>query len=221
MTKHLRIFFLAATLFLSARVSGQLVITNISGIPVFPAHVDTVTYSISVDVLNVDSANPFIDFIEISCSANNHLSTLIPAIGMDTILPLDTITKSNPQFHFTPANFDDGDNVVVIWPAAQNHPGIGDSTTIHIYYDSYVGIDEPNRLPVKIYPNPATEFLYLGGLNEFKVKRVRIHDVIGKEIYNAIPASELIPIKYLTPGTYVISVESVDGRQRVIQFVKE
>jgi hypothetical protein len=223
MTKRIRILFLVSTLFLSARVSAQLMVTNISGIPLWPTPViDTSSYIVSVDVFNADSANPFVDFIDIMFSANGHVppATLVPAVGMDSILPLGTVTKSNQQFQLSPVNFDDGDNIVVIWPAAQTHPGIGDSTTIHIFFLS-TGVDEINPLPVSIYPNPATEYLYLGGLNEFKLKRVRILDAIGKEVYSGIPVSELISIKNLTAGSYVIAIESTDGRQRMIQFVKK
>jgi len=176
MIKHIRILSFITLFFIANGISAQLRIVSLD--PNFPqsggiAQQVIPWYSGYFDVVS-DSANQVVDYIDVFLRADSNLqdtiqnpiSILIFAPVQDSIIQGDTINKliPSPGYHFDPLYFDDGDNIVVIWPAWRTTPGHSDTLTTHIFFERIIGIDELSQLPVKIYPNPASEYLLLGGL---------------------------------------------------------
>lgn len=102
-----------------------------------------------------------------------------------------------------PLKFLDGGNTVVIWPAA---PGILTTDTIirDVYVLNFESVDENDLIQMHLYPNPATDFIYIQSTE--KVEKVRIYDLQGKQIFSY--SGSWVPVSELEIGYYVVEAET-------------
>lgn len=74
--------------------------------------------------------------------------------------------------------------------------------------------------PVKLYPNPAPQFLYIE--SPFQMKGITVLDLTGKRMFS-VPVSHerayRLSLVSLAPGSYVLLIKGQDG-QSVQRFVK-
>ena len=68
-----------------------------------------------------------------------------------------------------------------------------------------------------VYPNPANNELNIIGKDE--INRVEIFDLLGKSLLIQNKAISKIDIQFLTPGFYLIQVNS-SSKQQQIKFIK-
>jgi hypothetical protein len=226
MKKFLFLFFII--LITGTAGAQHLRISSISGIPLFPG--DTVfeasQYSVSVIVVNDDSvAFDLSDTIDILITNNDSLfttDTIATYSDTTSLFPGDSVTISNSLYVFEAPHFDDGDNIVVVWPQARISGGTYDSLSFEIYYVSLgSGIDEQEVSGLIVYPNPSTDYLFLGNSHKFKIKQVRILDLSGKEIYLDKTQNLVIPISNLKAGQYLLEVQNTGGRKKVFTIQKK
>jgi hypothetical protein len=94
--------------------------------------------------------------------------------------------------------------------------------------DTIVGIAEIPKidLGLKVYPNPASETINISVSENVKVEKISIYEVTGRvviEAINGLPLGEGglrgIDISNLSPGMYLIEVETKDGLQEVTRLV--
>ncbi|OJW84506.1 MAG: hypothetical protein BGO69_10965 [Bacteroidetes bacterium 46-16] len=79
----------------------------------------------------------------------------------------------------------------------------------------------PGMADVIIYPNPASDELYMD--NVPKGTNVRLFNMMGQQLYQgtAIKAREAININVLPAGTYFLEFTDPEGRQSTARFAKE
>lgn len=80
------------------------------------------------------------------------------------------------------------------------------------------GIEDLDNFKLFIYPNPASDYLYIS--NPSNLKRVEIHSITGQRIKNIQILNKRIEIIDLPNGVYVISAESVSGEVLTSKFFK-
>jgi hypothetical protein len=106
-----------------------------------------------------------------------------------------------------PLKFVDGNNTVVIWPAA---PGY--QTTDTIFKDVYViefnAMDEMALIDLNLYPNPVNGILFIKG--NFELESVRIMSLDGREILSA--KNKQIDLSNFATGIYVVEVKAENGK---------
>ena len=78
---------------------------------------------------------------------------------------------------------------------------------------------------IRIYPNPASEYLnVISGFSTHGVTSVKVFDVLGKiagqQSYQDVEILK-IPVGYLTPGVYLLMVETPDGQHSAKPFMKK
>lgn len=178
----------------------HLRISNISGIPVTGIPNNTVyevnTYdSIEVTIVNEDTLS-FSDSIAIYIKSGSiqFIDTLIN----ETIVNIasgDSVTLHRSGFVFSRVYFDEGDNIVVVWPAARITPIVSDSVTFNIFFISLLASSpEFPKEEIMLFLNPVSKYLSIVGLTPLDIKRVRIYDLLGKEICNHSSIQQHIPI---------------------------
>lgn len=118
--------------------------------------------------------------------------------GADSVL-LDTVTVNvNPAF------FQEGNNTVVIWPAA---PG---TLTIDTFYINvtYNSINEliNNDINIHMGPNPANDKLYLGDPQNL-VQQVRIRSLEGK-LLGTGSTNSILWLNGFNSGVYLIELQA-------------
>ena len=93
------------------------------------------------------------------------------------------------------------------------------SETLQVTIDDCTGIEEGNIATVKVYPNPASDKLYISGLDNASI---RVYNLPGSEIIRLSNASGQIEmnISLWNKGVYLVKVEQSRGLS-VFQVVKK
>ncbi|HNW49963.1 MAG TPA: DNA/RNA non-specific endonuclease [Prolixibacteraceae bacterium] len=77
----------------------------------------------------------------------------------------------------------------------------------------------PHNQPIQIYPNPASDHLVINGIVE--MSEISICDVWGRVVYQQeISVNETIPIEWLNPGIYQVTIQTHKGSYNTSRFVK-
>ncbi|MCJ7934495.1 MAG: T9SS type A sorting domain-containing protein [Chryseobacterium sp.] len=72
---------------------------------------------------------------------------------------------------------------------------------------------------VKLYPNPASDYLYLK--TDRKIANVKIHDASGKLVKSQDKPDRKIDVSQLASGTYMMVVKGADGTSSTHNFIKK
>lgn len=224
----LRSLFIFAFISVSIQLSfgqARLSITNLANFPI--AGVDT-----AYDIQTYDSIT-----ITLSNTGNQAVTGgydvmllgnpgLIDTLFTDTsatlqIFPGDSIIARPLPYQFDLTHFDDGDNIVVVWPAARAAGVQADTLTIGVYFVRLSGIDEPERSTLLAYPNPAIQFIKLESSPDNDVKYVRIIDSKGALVYYSTEFKSYIDVSRLYSGVYLIEIGQKDGKSRFAKIIRE
>ena len=85
-------------------------------------------------------------------------------------------------------------------------------------YDETTGFDELNKINFQVYPNPASNYLYIS--NTANLKRIEIFSVTGQKVKTVETFDNKIHVAELPQGVYVISAESNLGEIFSSKFFK-
>jgi len=85
-------------------------------------------------------------------------------------------------------------------------------------YDETTGFDELNKINFQVYPNPASNYLYIS--NTANLKRIEIFSVTGQKVKTVETFDNKIHVAELPQGVYVISAESNSGEIFSSKFFK-
>lgn len=89
-----------------------------------------------------------------------------------------------------------------------------DKVTYEVHYDFIVGQDQPEAKDIKIYPNPAQDYLYLSNWQG----ESEIFNILGVSVLKA--EGQCLEISSLRSGVYYLRLD--DGQEKVIyKFYKE
>jgi hypothetical protein len=108
---------------------------------------------------------------------------------------------------------------IVVQLGGENH-----SVPAQFYFDNFQLLDptglDANELPqISIYPNPATDFIYLNGIEE--ARAVHIYSVNGQLVKSYQEFNDKINISELNEGLFLITVTTLDGKQISSRFIKK
>jgi len=120
-------------------------------------------------------------------------------------------------------------NIIVVWPTGAKSTGgykVGcvDSVTYYknITISNIAGIPNDKNAfnPVKLFPNPTSNYLNLQLTDPaVTLKFVRITDISGKEVFNQDGNMEKIDVSALKSGLYFLEVNCTDKRKAVYSFI--
>ena len=75
---------------------------------------------------------------------------------------------------------------------------------------------------LSIYPNPASEYIYVGGNSQADVMDYMILNTLGKRIQNGqLDQKHSISIYNLTPGIYILKLTNSDGKVYTKEIIKQ
>lgn len=85
------------------------------------------------------------------------------------------------------------------------------------------GETKPKENILKLYPNPTTQFLYIGKESDKTYNNVSIVDISGKLVLQkkSHQYNEAIDVSSFVPGTYMIVSKTVDGKVYKNKFIKK
>lgn len=226
--RKILLFILFGMLTAAASAQPHLRISSLSRFPVSPndtAYEAQVYDSITVQIDNIGNT-VLVDQYDVFMSARpadrdtlyyypDTFQTVLQA-GMTLIYNVD-------NFRFSPSHYDDGDNIIVVWPAARNTPNVtSDTLTFHIYFYSLThSIPEDGLSPITFYPNPATDYILLQIPDKNVLKQVRIFDLSGRLLFDLPEGNAYIPISNWARGMYLLEMTGVKGERLVRKIVVE
>lgn len=116
------------------------------------------------------------------------------------------------------------DEIRVIWPS-----GIVDvienpssNSTQHVIEGSFpLSLPEINGVKVGIYPNPTSNFLTIENLDLLNPKSIKVFNPLGQEVISNDKLSEQINVSSLQNGTYILTIETTDGKKHSESFIKK
>ncbi len=62
-----------------------------------------------------------------------------------------------------------------------------------------------------IYPNPATDLLYIKNNNTTKIRNVKIYNAVGQKVIEVNNPATTIPLQKLSSGVYTVKIETNNG----------
>ena len=73
-----------------------------------------------------------------------------------------------------------------------------------------MSVSEHNQIEVKIYPNPATNFVQV---SSDEIQRVEVYNMMGQIVFeqNYNDSQVTIPTSGMAPGTYAVKVTATNG----------
>lgn len=104
----------------------------------------------------------------------------------------------------------------------RTYPTFGTSAMVVMRFDnSILGVTDNFLSEVRLYPNPASEYIMLQ-LNESSSSlNVEIVDILGKRVYaSEVSQNERLDVSNLVQGTYFVKL-SLSGKSEVIRFIKK
>ena len=224
--RHLLITIFFAFAILPTFGQVHLRITSLSRFPVSPT--DTAYENRSYDSIQVAIQNTS-NFI---LNNDNIVIYIVgnPALGVDSLYSdtaLYTITPGTstsilvPPYNFHPTHYDDGDNIVVVWPAARTTPYTCDSLIFHVYFVSLLAnIDHPENSSFAIAPNPISDYIVLELPDDSGLKQVRIIDSLGRIMFTLKDGRNYIPTNEWSTGIYYLQYYDRTGKSISKKLVK-
>ncbi|MEN8857381.1 MAG: T9SS type A sorting domain-containing protein [Flavobacteriaceae bacterium] len=73
---------------------------------------------------------------------------------------------------------------------------------------------------IKVFPNPANEFIELKGISNLENSNVRVTNVLGKEVFKSNLVTSKINVSKLNSGIYILSIQS-ENKLKNIKFIKQ
>ena len=83
-------------------------------------------------------------------------------------------------------------------------------------YQTYLGVNDVNKIQIKIYPNPAKDIINI--TSDKKINSVEVYDYLGRLIKTEFSAK--INISQLVKGTYILKIKT-DSGETIEKFIKE
>ncbi len=141
--------------------------------------------------------------------------------------PINTSIDSNATdtvaliAHVSQPAFKVGPSVVVIWPIATAGSLIAkDSLRFNIrILEDPAGIDDADAKKLRAFI--LNDQLYLQKQGEIQLKRVRIYDILGKEILNITNPGDRTTLPQMNTGIYLAEITYNDNKRMVFRFYNE
>ena len=208
---------------LSAQV--HLRITSLSRFPVAPTDTafESLVYdSIQSTVENIGNS-VLVDNVSIFLRANpaNQQDTIYDDSTVYTLQAGTSISIMSNGYRPKPTHFDDGDNIVVVWPAARTTPYTCDTLTFHVYFVSLINGIKLAENPIHLGPNPVNDHLLVQIEPKNFLQQVRILDMLGNEILVLSPGQNFISTANWTAGIYFLETTNQNGTTFRRKIVKE
>lgn len=196
---------------------GEIRIVSLTHFPVAP--VDTAYESNTYDSIGITISNignsVIVDHFDVFASARPaDIDTIFydPDTTNKVLQTGDSLEQFRNGFRFRPIHYDDGDNIIVVWPAARTTPNIiSDSITFVINFASINGIIHTEKETIELFPNPAVEYFVLRSPDKNTFKQVRIFDSTGRMVFELTPGDNYIPVNDWQSGVYMLEVYTAEG----------
>ena len=179
---------------------------------------DTVIFNqhitIAYKVVNTGNQN-FVGTFKVYYSVNNNFQGILDSfnanVQIDTSLSFQVIDTTHT---ITPPMYAVGDNIVVIWPVADDGNIVTtDSGKTNIYVDSLLGIGSPVlKEQIKVFYRNADQSLLIDyGKLISQIRDVTCYSILGEQIKKYNYATGEIPFAKNSPQIFLLTIRTKEG----------
>lgn len=162
-------------------------------------------------------------FLQNNCQATNAI--------IDANTPLNWVDTPNALYVYEANAPEDGNATFDLnsWKNGSNgewqYWNIEDGdliVSVGVAPDCALSVDEQllNNLDMRVFPNPANDIINVKGLDVANINNFLIYDLYGRMVKMTNDLHSPIEISELSPGTYILKVDSINGT-KALRFVKE
>jgi uncharacterized repeat protein (TIGR02059 family) len=118
-------------------------------------------------------------------------------------------------------NFRNGDDWENNSPSSRTYTVTG-SDTIYASFGKFTSVsDIMSGQSLKVYPNPATETIYLSASDNFNAAELSVFDVYGRMLISQKQPVSSLNISMLTSGIYLLRMKNSEGEIQQARFIKK
>ena len=92
---------------------------------------------------------------------------------------------------------------------------------IYKIIDSSLNTSSFDKTSISVYPNPASDELFIKNENNIELSSVKITDLTGKTVLNQSSQLSSITISNLSKGMYFVTVETKIGNTVTSKIIKQ
>lgn len=182
-------------------------------------------YPIAIRVKNIGN-QPFQGPLQIGLMQDSAFTYLYYSNNpANVIFPNDTLTFYTTNgmlgFVFDSTVFRPGNNVVVVWPYANQSGVIIDSITTNVYVNYTTAIRTLFYEGIEMYPNPFRNEMVFSGAGSENIDRVRIFTLQGVKVYDEKFIKQVLNSDQLLSGCYLMEVLTKEGTHFYKKIIKE
>ena len=89
------------------------------------------------------------------------------------------------------------------------------------YSNQLLATAENSKQKTSVYPNPASDELFVKNENNIELSAIKITDLTGKIVLNQNAALNSINISNLSKGMYFVTIETQTGNTVTSKIIKE
>lgn len=126
--------------------------------------------------------------------------------------------------HFGIGSASEIEKVVVKWPSGTVDTILNPSSNQNLVVlegSSPLSVDQITSSDFSVYPNPATDAINVKFNGNVEITSALVYDLSGRVILNTTLGNQMIDVKSLSTGSYILSLKDVEGRQFTQKFIKK
>lgn len=118
-------------------------------------------------------------------------------------------------YYVTSIIFDSNSNTYIVTKSTANINQHGIYKVVDL-----LSVDNPSfENPFVVFPNPATDLLHL--TNVENIQNITIHDALGKQVSSSNVPSNQINVAGYAQGVYFLKINTNEGQNHTLKFVKK
>jgi hypothetical protein len=112
--------------------------------------------------------------------------------------------------------------IIVVWPTGNGvYGGIGSHDTLRFKYAGITPLTQP-IIAIKLYPNPSGELVHFSISDQrIRIKDMVISDMEGKVVDGWTLENDILDIRNLHGGIFILNIHLSDGSRQLYRLLKE
>ncbi len=170
----------------------------------YTSNTDATLQDLTVDGTTIEGFSPSVTYYEVDVPEGND----IPVID-------GTPTDSLATKVVTQASTIPGDGTILV--TAQDGTT---QLTYTVHFNLITGLDSKSADNIKLYPNPAADYLFISGIDGNS--KLNVINLLGETVLKGLISNQQrIDIQQLQKGVYFARIELANQQVRIIKFVKK
>lgn len=131
---------------------------------------------------------------------------------------------SSLSAHFGIGNASEIEKVIIRWPSGNvdtiMDPSSNQSLLV-VEGSSPLKTENFSTTDFSVYPNPANDIINIKFSNNMQIANAQVYDLSGRLVFDAAVNNQIIDVKSLSSGSYILKVKNSDGQQFTQKFLKK